>query len=463
MRRSLGNLGQALQERGGEVANRVLTSALTVINVLVLVVLVPVITFYLLMDWDRMVAHVDGLLPRQHAPTIRRLARQVDRTMAGFVRGQGLVCLILGTYYAVTLMLVGLNFGLVVGFIAGMLTFIPYVGALVGGVLAIGLALVQFWGDWMWIVVVWAIFQSGQFVEGNFLTPKLVGDSVGLHPVWLIFALSVFGALFGFLGLLVAVPAAAAIGVLARFADREVPRERPLPRARGSAGRPVMARQMALDLPVRTARGRADFFVTPANAAALAIIDDPARWPAGRLVLAGPEGSGKSHLAQVWATATGAQVVPAEAIAAADVPALAAGPVVVEDGDRGATDEAALLHLLNLAAAAGHPLLLTARTPPAQWSLALPDLASRLEAASVIRLSPPDDDLLRAVLVKLFADRQIEVRPSLIDWLALRLDRSLAAAATAVDRLDRAALARGRPVTRALAAEVLDMSPPPDP
>ena len=134
------------------------------------------------------------------------------------MRGQGVVCLILGTYYALALALVGLQFGLVVGFLAGALTFIPYVGALVGGALAIGLALFQFWGDWWWIVAVWAIFQSGQFVEGNILTPNLVGSSVGLHPVWLIFALSAFGALFGFVGLLVAVPVAAIIGVLVRFA-----------------------------------------------------------------------------------------------------------------------------------------------------------------------------------------------------------------------------------------------------
>ena len=133
------------------------------------------------------------------------------------MRGQGTVCLILGTYYAIALMLVGLNFGLVVGFVAGALTFIPYVGALVGGGLAIGLALFQFWGDWVWIVLVWAIFQSGQFVEGNILTPKMVGESVGLHPVWLLFALSAFGALFGFVGLLVAVPVAAALGVVVRF------------------------------------------------------------------------------------------------------------------------------------------------------------------------------------------------------------------------------------------------------
>jgi predicted PurR-regulated permease PerM len=156
-------------------------------------------------------------LPRDHAPTIRRLAADIDKTLASFVRGMGTVCLILGTYYAVSLMIVGLNFGLVVGFIAGLVTFIPYLGALIGGAFAIGLALFQFWGDWLQVGLVAAIFAIGQMIEGNVLTPKLVGKSVGLHPVWLLLALSVFGALFGFVGMLVAVPVAASIGVLARF------------------------------------------------------------------------------------------------------------------------------------------------------------------------------------------------------------------------------------------------------
>ena len=218
IRRSLSNLGATLQSKGDQLLQAVLASVTGLVNVIVLFVIVPVVAFYLLYDWDNAVARIDALLPRDHAPVIRDLARQIDRTMAGFVRGQGTVCLILGVYYAAALALVGLNFGLIVGAIAGALTFIPYVGALVGGLLAIGLALFQFWGDWLWIALVWAIFQSGQFVEGNVLTPKLVGDSVGLHPVWLIFSLSAFGTLFGFVGLLVAVPVAAMIGVLTRFA-----------------------------------------------------------------------------------------------------------------------------------------------------------------------------------------------------------------------------------------------------
>ena len=233
---ALASIGQTIQERGGQLLNSIVSSLSGLVNVLLLVVLVPIITFYLLLDWDRMVAQIDELLPRDHAPTVRVLAGRIDTTLAAFIRGQGTVCLILGIYYAVGLGLVGLNFGLVIGAIAGLLTFIPYLGAIVGGGLAIGVAFFQYWNgvstplpdggvetttDWLRIGIVAAIFFSGQFAEGNILTPKLVGSSVGLHPVTLLFALSAFGALFGFTGLLIAVPLAAALGVLARFAVEE--------------------------------------------------------------------------------------------------------------------------------------------------------------------------------------------------------------------------------------------------
>lgn len=227
----LTSLGSGIQSRGGDVVSALLSSAQGIVNGIVLVVIVPVVTFYMLMDWDRMVAQIDELLPRDHLETVRQLARDIDNTLASFIRGQGTVCLILGTYYAIALMIAGLNFGLIVGFIAGLISFIPYVGALVGGVLAIGLAFFQWWGgtemidgqsveagtNWLRIGIVAIIFAVGQFFEGNILTPNLVGSSIGLHPVWLILALSVFGSLFGFVGMLVAVPIAAIIGVLARF------------------------------------------------------------------------------------------------------------------------------------------------------------------------------------------------------------------------------------------------------
>ncbi len=218
IRQTLAQLAEGIRARGAELANTVIGSALGVINAVVLMVVVPVVSFYLLLDWDKMVARVDALLPRDHAPVVRQLGREVDRVLAAFVRGQLSVCLVLGSFYAIALMLAGLQFGLIVGAIAGAITFIPYIGSLVGGTLAIGLALFQFWGDWLSIGLVAGIFVLGQFLEGNIITPRLVGNSVGLHPVWLLFALSAFGAVFGFLGLLVAVPVAAMIGVLIRFA-----------------------------------------------------------------------------------------------------------------------------------------------------------------------------------------------------------------------------------------------------
>jgi predicted PurR-regulated permease PerM len=188
-----------------------------IINVFALLVVTPVVAFYLLVDWDRMVTSVDSWVPRRNRDTIRMLARDIDRAIAGFIRGQAMVCLLLGTFYAVGLSLIGLNFGALIGMVAGMLTFIPYVGSLTGLVLSVGIAVVQFWPDWTWILATLAVFVVGQFIEGNILSPKLVGASVGLHPVWLMFALLAFGTLFGFVGLLLAVPLAAAIGVLMRF------------------------------------------------------------------------------------------------------------------------------------------------------------------------------------------------------------------------------------------------------
>jgi predicted PurR-regulated permease PerM len=196
------------------------SGSMAVLNVVSLLVVTPVVAFYMLNDWDRMIAIVDRWMPRDHAGVLRDLARQIDDALAGFVRGQGSVCLILGLFYAVSLSIVGLNFGMLIGLISGLISFIPYVGSITGFVIAGGVALVQFPPDWISVGLVLGLFVAGQFVEGNFLSPKLVGDRVGLHPVWLMFALFAFGYLFGFVGLLLAVPLAAAIGVLLRFAIR---------------------------------------------------------------------------------------------------------------------------------------------------------------------------------------------------------------------------------------------------
>ena len=215
------------------------------------------------------------------------------------------------------------------------------------------------------------------------------------------------------------------------------------------------ARQLALDLPGRESFARDDFLVSPANADAISTIERWPDWPAAVLALIGPTGSGKSHLAAIWAAEAGARFLSGKALRDADLPAaLATGALVIEDVAAGTFDERSLFHLLNLAREEQAFVLLTASAPPASWSISIPDLASRLRAVPTVTLAAPDDSLLRAVLVKLFDDRQLKVDESLIAFLLTRIERSLTAARQAVLTLDREALRLRRPVNRALASEL---------
>ena len=214
---TVSKLSTMAQEKLGIIFGSVMASAISLIDIIMLMVITPVVAVYLLVDWDRILEKINELLPLDHAPVVKSLASEIDNTLSAFVRGMIAVCMVLGIYYATALSLIGLEFGLIIGFIAGLVSFIPYVGALLGGVLAIGLALIQFWGDFELVALVVGVFIVGQIFEGNILTPKLVGNSVGLHPVSLILALSLFGAFFGFIGLLLAVPLAASAGVILRF------------------------------------------------------------------------------------------------------------------------------------------------------------------------------------------------------------------------------------------------------
>lgn len=220
-----------------------------------------------------------------------------------------------------------------------------------------------------------------------------------------------------------------------------------------------MSDQLTFDLPAPPAQGAADFLITPSNQTAMAVIKTWADWPNQKLVLAGAEGTGKTHLAHVWAEASRAEMIRATALGTTVIEALAGGSVVVEDVDQIAGDraaETALFHLHNLVLAEGGWLLITAKDAPSRWGVSLPDLRSRMEATTLARLDPPDDMLLSAVLVKLFDDRQISVNANLIDYLLPRMERSLAEAARLVEELDRIALAERRPVTRALATRLFD-------
>jgi len=213
-------LVDALRERASGMSGAALAQAWAggkaVIGFASLMAVTPVVAFYLLYDWPRVLAAIDAMVPPRHAGTVRGVARDIDRVLSALLRGFGTVCLTLGAFYAVLLSLIGLDFGLLIGLFAGAISFIPFVGAALGGALSIGVAVAQFWSAPEWILAVAAVFAVGQAIEGNLLTPYFVGSAVQLHPLWLLFALAAFGALFGLVGLLVAVPAAAVAGVLVR-------------------------------------------------------------------------------------------------------------------------------------------------------------------------------------------------------------------------------------------------------
>ncbi|ODN69910.1 AI-2E family transporter [Methylobrevis pamukkalensis] len=247
LRSSIGSVLNGASEWLTDIASSLLTGGQMLMSLVSALVITPVVAFYLLLDWDRMVAKVDALLPRDHQDTIRRLAREMDQGVSDFVRGQVSVCILLGIFYATALVIVGLNFGFLIGIAIGLISFIPYIGAALGGVVAIGVAIFQFWPEWTMVAIVVGIFAVGQFIEGNVLQPKLIGSSVGLHPVWLMFALFAFGALFGFVGMLIAVPASTAVAVLIRFGLTKY-LESPLYSGRASTRcRPTPTRAAACD------------------------------------------------------------------------------------------------------------------------------------------------------------------------------------------------------------------------
>lgn len=213
----LNEVGKTAVSKLGDLLSRLWSGGLVVVDFVSIMLITPVVVFYLLRDWEKIIVAIDGWLPRPYAPVIREQARLIDRALAGFVRGQLGVCLISGSLYAIGWTAAGLNFGLIIGLVAGFLAFIPYVGGLVGLSLALIVGFGELGADWVRLGVIFGVYLVVQGLEGTFIQPRLVGRNVGLHDLWIIFALLAGGALFGFLGVLLAVPAAAAIGVLVRF------------------------------------------------------------------------------------------------------------------------------------------------------------------------------------------------------------------------------------------------------
>ncbi len=218
IRASVGDIAAQAATWTAAFLNSLVAHGFALISIVSLIVVTPVVAFYMLLDYHRMIAAVDGLVPPRYRGVVRQLASEVDSTMAGFLRGQSLVCLSLGIWYGLGLSLIGLNFGLLIGITGGFLSFIPYVGSLTALVVAAIVAIVQGWPHWNLLAMTLGVIVAGQLFEANILSPKIVGDRVGLHPVWLIFALLAFGSVFGFTGLIIAVPVAAATGVILRYA-----------------------------------------------------------------------------------------------------------------------------------------------------------------------------------------------------------------------------------------------------
>ena len=337
----------------GTIVGTVMGSINGVIGFVMVLVIAPVVAFYMLLDWDRMVRRIDALLPRPHLDTLRGLARQIDDSISGFVRGQAVVILILAVFYSVGLALAGLPFGIVIGVSAASLSFIPYVGTLVGGVISIGVALFTFWGEPERIIAVAGIFVAGQMLEGNYLQPKIVGGHVGLHPVWLMLALSVFGTLFGFVGLLVAVPLGAAVGVIVRYSvDRykvsplytgaEAPAPVPTPTLvelapRGTVARRVASAQRSHDAAVREARiesARDEAHIAAVEAAEsdgarVAVAEVEVKWPDAPPAL----GTGQPHArVKTWGGRTPDGTDPEDP---EERNALRTAAEIIEDGRKG--------------------------------------------------------------------------------------------------------------------------------
>ena len=455
-------LGEAVAWIAGMLAG-LWSGGVALLNLLSLVFITPVVAFYLLRDWDRIVGRIDSWLPRPHAEVIREQLQEIDRRLAGFVRGQAVVAGILALLYAVGLSLVGLDFGLVIGLGAGAISFVPFLGAIAGFVVSLGVALFQFGDDWLRIALVAAIFIAGQALEGNFLTPRLVGQRIGLHPVWLIFG----------------VPGRRRTARLRRRAaggsggggnrrggalrPRSLHAQRPLSRCRapgrrrrrgmmgeqtgprpaqpacpgppGLSGGAVQSGGGGVDRPLARLAG-----ARPGDLGAGGQRQEPS---GGGLVPA--VGSARGAWPSHWPRATHTPLSP---------PAPA---VVIEDAEGGldAGAEEGLFHLYNLLAEGGGHLLLTGRRPPARWPLVLADLGSRLAALPAVAIEAPDEALIAALIVKLFADRQLRVGREVLAFLLPRMERSFAAARRLVAHIDAAALARQRAVTVPLAREVL--------
>ena len=388
MQKYVNDITSEAARMGAAFLKSLVSGGAALVNMASLVVITPVVAFYILLDWDDMVATLDQLVPPRYRDDVRSIARDIDKALAGFVRGQALVCLFLGLWYSIGLSLIGVNFGFLIGVSAGVLSFVPYVGSITAFVLSIIVAMVQGWPDWRLPAEAVALVGTGLFLDGNVLSPRLVGGSIGVHPVWLMFALLAAGSLFGFTGMLLAAPVAAAIGVILRFLRAALSPEQPVSRRRRAARRRLSAMAEAEQrilprrpgqLPLRSRRRAALWRGRfsgrrPANRARFR--DDRAMAGLARsdaLLLVGPPGAGKSHLCAIFARRSDALCRRSARHSRARASrGLAATRRHRSTGWSAVEDETALFHFMNFVRESGAGLLLTARRPPSAENVAAP-------------------------------------------------------------------------------------------
>ncbi len=460
------------------VANGLLSRGAALLDLFSLLIITPVVGFYMLLDWPKMVDTIDGLVPPRNRDTVRAVAHDIDLALAGFLRGQSLVCLFLAVWYGIGLSLIGLNFGLLIGIIGGVLSFVPYVGSLVVLVLALlvagGARLAELAPAGVrprdrpdrsvprgQRALAQARRRQGRpSSRVDHLRSARLWQRLGLHR-----------------------PDRRRAG---RGGDRcaaavrhaALPREPDLHgRARAVAGRPHAsnavgppfgvlmpdqnedrARQLTLDLGREPSYSPDEFLVSPSNAQAHAMIVQWPNWPARTLLVTGPAGSGKSHLGAMWSARAWATTIRADDLSAPGrlLAAREAAPIVLlEDCDRAVHEEAVLFHLLNAVEEAHGWMMVTARRPADLWGIATPDLLSRMRRAPSVTIEAPDTALIKAVLVKLFADRQIRIDGDVVSYAARHCERSLEAISAFVAAVDEEGLTSGRRITRPLAARTL--------